>query len=87
MRVFGLFSIELVNFEAISFTAGLLVLERPPVFGVLTLELVEFVDVVDADLLGLGDAVYHAAIQFASDGGRRLFLRLGCDHQPVVVQI
>jgi len=51
MRVFGLFSIELVNFEAISFTAGLLVLERPPVLvlGVLKLELVEFVDVVDAD--------------------------------------
>ena len=49
MRVFGLFSIELVNFEAISFTAGLLVLERPPVLGVLTLELAEFVDVVDAD--------------------------------------
>jgi hypothetical protein len=49
MRVFGLFSIELVNFEAISFTAGLLVLERAPVLEVLTLELAEFVDVVDAD--------------------------------------
>ena len=51
MRVFGLLSMELVNFEAISFTAGLLVLEKPPVLvlEVLTLELVEFVDVVDAD--------------------------------------
>ena len=50
MRVLGLVRIELVNFEVISFTAGLLVFEdRPIVFWVFTLELVELVDVVDDD--------------------------------------